>query len=181
MDLLIKDLNSGFLPANYKTDVFRSLPKNMDEDIEETMSGAENIIKSIFVNSNSQLFNSFKGILKSHLSWYDLGGLKESKDEYSSVFSTISHFYFCPDGVSFQVNGSSPTISYTYVVGESALRVYELDGTKESKSLGVILLSDSTIKELTYLQQQVMRRTLNGPLCVFYGEDKKKRIYLNTN
>lgn len=177
MDLLIKDLNSGFLPANYKTNVFRSLPENMDENVEETMVSAKNIIRGVFVNSNGQLFNSFKGILKSHLSRHDLGELKEPKDEYLSVLSTLSHFYFCPDGVSFQVSNSSPTISFTYLVGESVLRVYELDDTK-SKSLGVILLSESTIKELAYLQQQVMLRTLNGPLCVFYGEDKKKRIYL---
>lgn len=178
MDLLVRDLNDGFLPVNYKTNVFRSLPENMDENIEDTVVEAKNIIRGVFVNSNSQLFNSFKSILKSHLSRYDLGELKEPKDKFSSVLSTISHFYFCPDGVSFQVNGSSPTLSYTYVVGESVLRVYELDDIKESKSLGVILLSDSTVKELTHLQQDVMTRTLDGPLCVFYGEDKKKRIYL---
>lgn len=178
MDLLIKDLNSGFLPANYKTDVFRSLPRNMDDNIEETISDAKNIIKGVFINSNSPLFNSFKGILKSHLSWYELGGLKNFKNEYSSVLSTISHFYFFPDGVSFQVNGSSPILSYSYTVGESVLRVYELEGTSKSRALGVILLSDSTVRELTYLQQKVMVRTLNGPLCVFYGNDNNKRIYL---
>lgn len=178
MDLLIKGLKSGFLPANYKKNVFRSLPSNMDEKVEEHMSEVEGIIKDVFANSNKQLFNSLIGIIDSHLSGYDLKSLKESKTELSSVLSTYSHFYFCPDGISVQVNGSSPILSYSYVVGESVLRVYELNGTNEEKSLGVILLSESTIKRLTYLQQQVMLRTLNGPLCVFYGEDKKKRIYL---
>lgn len=178
MDLLIKDLNSGFLPKNYRKTTFHSLPSNMQEDLNESLSNVDNIIKGVFVNSNKQLFNSFVGILKSHLSWYDLGGLKEPESEFTSVLSKFTHYYFCPDGISVQVRSSSPILSYSYSVGESVLRVYELDGANKSKDLGVILLSDSTVKELTHLQQQVMIRTLNGPLCVFYGEDKKKRIYL---
>lgn len=177
MDLLIKDLNSGFLPKNYRKNTFHSLPSNMQEDLNESLSNVDNIIKGVFVNSNKQLFNSFAGIL-SYLSWYDLGGLKKSKSELTSVLSNFNHYYFCPDGISVQVSSSSPILSYSYSVGESLLRVYELDGTNKSRDLGVILLSDSTVKELTHLQQQVMIRTLNGPLCVFYGEDKKKRIYL---
>lgn len=178
MDLLIKDLNSGFLPRNYQDNTFHSLPRNMQEDLNESLSKVDNIIKGVFVNSNKQLFNSFVGILKSHLSWYDLGGLKETESEFTSVLSKFNHYYFCPDGISVQVNGSYPILSYSYSVGESVLRVYELDGTNKSRALGVILLSDSTVKELTHLQQQVMTRTLNGPLCVFYGKDKNKRIYL---
>lgn len=148
----------------------------MQEDLDESLSNVDNIIKGVFVNSNKQLFNSFVGILKSHLSWYDLGGLKEPESEFTYVLSKFTHYYFCPDGISVQVNGSSPILSYSYTVGESVLRVYEIEGTSKSRDLGVILLSDSTVKELTHLQQQVMIRTLNGPLCVFYGEDKKKRI-----
>ena len=180
MDLLIKDLNSGFLPKNYRKNTFHSLPSNMQEDLDESLSNVDNIIKGVFVNSNKQLFNSFVGILKSHLSWYDLGGLKEPESEFTYVLSKFTHYYFCPDGISVQVNGSSPILSYSYTVGESVLRVYEIEGTSKSRDLGVILLSDSTVKELTHLQQQVMIRTLNGPLCVFYGEDKKKRIYLKS-
>lgn len=178
MDLLIKDLNSGFLPKNYRKNTFYSLPSNMQEDLNESLSNVDNIIKGVFVNSNKQLFNSFAGILKSYLSWYNLGGLKDPKSEFTSVLSNFNHYYFCPDGISVQVSSSSPILSYSYSVGESVLRVYELDGTTKSRDLGVILLSDSTVKELTHLQQQVMIRTLNGPICVFYGEDKKKRIYL---
>ena len=178
MDLLVKDLNSGFLPANYKKNVFRSLPSNMDEKVEEHMSEVEGIIKGVFANSNRQLFNSLIGIVNSHLSGYDLEGLKKSKSEFTSVLSKFSHYYFCPDGISVQVNGSSPILSFSYAVGESVLRVYELESNNKSRALGVILLSDSTVKGLIYLQQQVMLRTLNGPLCVFYGEDKNKRIYL---
>ena len=178
MDLLIKDLNSGFLPKNYRKNTFHSLPSNMQEDLNESLSNVDNIIKGVFVNSNKQLFNSFAGILKSYLSWYDLGGLKKSKSELTSVLSNFNHYYFCPDGISVQVNGSSPILSYSYTVGESVLRVYEIEGTSKSRDLGVILLSDSTVNELTNLQQHVVTRTLNGPLCVFYGEDKKKRIYL---
>ena len=178
MDLLIKDLNSGFLPKNYRKNTFHSLPSNMQEDLNESLSNVDNIIKGVFVNSNKQLLNSFAGILKSYLSWYDLGGLKKSKSELTSVLSNFNHYYFCPDGISVQVNGSSPILSYSYTVGESVLRVYEIEGTSKSRDLGVILLSDSTVNELTNLQQHVVTRTLNGPLCVFYGEDKKKRIYL---
>lgn len=178
MDLLIKDLNSGFLPKNYRKNTFHSLPSNMQEDLNESLSNVDNIIKGVFVNSNKQLFNSFAGILKSYLSWYDLGGLKKSKSELTSILSNFNHYYFCPDGISVQVNGSSPILSYSYTVGESVLRVYEIEGTSKSRDLGVILLSDSTVNELTNLQQHVVTRTLNGPLCVFYGEDKKKRIYL---
>lgn len=178
MDLLIKDLNSGFLPKNYRKNTFHSLPSNMQEDLNESLSNVDNIIKGVFVNSNEQLFNSFVSILKSHLSWYDLGGLKEPENRFEFILSKFNHYYFCPDGISVQVNGSSPILSYSYAVGESVLRVYELEGINKSRALGVILLSDSTIKELNHLQQQVMIRTLNGPLCVFYGEDKKKRIYL---
>lgn len=178
MDLLIKDLNSGFLPKNYRKNTFHSLPSNMQEDLNESLSNVDNIIKGVFVNSNKQLFNSFAGILKSYLSWYDLGGLKKSKSELTSVLSNFNHYYFCPDGISVQVNGSSPILSYSYTIGESVLRVYEIEGTSKSRDLGVILLSDSTVNELTNLQQHVVTRTLNGPLCVFYGEDKKKRIYL---
>lgn len=150
----------------------------MKEDLNESLSKVDNIIKGVFVNSNKQLFNSFVGILKSHLSRFDLEGLKEPKSEFTSVLSKFNHYYFCPDGISVQVNGSSPILSYSYTVGESVLRVYELGGTSKSRDLGVILLSDSTVNELTNLQQHVVTRTLNGPLCVFYGEDKKKRIYL---
>lgn len=178
MDLLIKDLNSGFLPKNYRKNTFHSLPSNMQEDLDESLSEVDNIIKGVFVNSNEQLFNSFVSILKSHLSWYDLESLKEPKSEFTYVLSKFNHYYFCPEGISVQVNGSSPILSYSYTVGESVLRVLELEGINKSRALGVILLSDSTIKELNNLQQQVMIRTLNGPLCVFYGEDKKKRIYL---
>ena len=178
MDLLIKDLNSGFLPKNYRNNTFHSLPTNMQEDLDESLSEVDNIIKGVFVNSNKQLFNSFVSILKSYLSWYDLGDLKEPENSFETILSKFNHYYFCPDGISVQVNGSSPILSYSYSVEESVLRVHELEGTNKSRALGVILLSDSTVKELNHLQQQVMTRTLNGPLCVFYGEDKKKRIYL---
>ena len=163
MDLLIKDLNRGFLPANYKKNVFHSLPSNMDEKVEEFMSEVENIIKGVFVNSNKQLFNSLVSILRSNLSWYDLKGLKEPNNVFTVTLSTFSHYYFCPEGISVQVNGSSPILSYSYSVGESVLRVYELDGTNKSRALGVISLSDYTVNKLTYLQKPVMARTLKGP------------------
>lgn len=63
MDLLIKDLNGGFLPKNYRKNTFHSLPSNMQEDLNESLSNVDNIIKGVFVNSNKQLFNSFAGIL----------------------------------------------------------------------------------------------------------------------
>lgn len=43
MDLLVRDLNDGFLPVNYKTNVFRSLPENMDENIEDTVVEAKTL------------------------------------------------------------------------------------------------------------------------------------------
>lgn len=44
MDLLLKDLNSGFLPVNYKKNVFRSLPSNMDEKVEEHMQRLRGVL-----------------------------------------------------------------------------------------------------------------------------------------
>ena len=109
----------------------------MQEDLDESLSEVDNIIKGVFVNSNEQLFNSFVSILKSHLSWYDLGGLKEPENRFEFILSKFNHYYFCPDGISVQVNGSSPILSYSYSVGESVLRVYELDGTNKSRDLGL--------------------------------------------
>lgn len=37
MDLLIKDLNSGFLPKNYRKNTFHSLPSNMQEDLDDSL------------------------------------------------------------------------------------------------------------------------------------------------
>ena len=103
MDLLIKDLNSGFLPKNYRKNTFHSLPSNMQEDLDESLSEVDNIIKGVFVNSNEQLFNSFVSILKSHLSWYDLGGLKEPENRFEFILSKFNHYYFCPDGIVFRL------------------------------------------------------------------------------
>lgn len=96
---------------------------------------------------------------------------KEDKPRFANILSTFKDYYFCEKGFRVLVVNSYSSISYSYLVGESVLHVYDLE---EDKELGVIQLASSTSRELTSLSQSVMKWTKGKSLFANGGVD----IYL---
>ena len=176
MELLKMALNSGTLPENY-LELLEDIPSKKEKQLRFLYERAENLIYNLFKGSDEQLFNSFINILWSYsdLDEYELEEIKYSKEDksrFATILSTFKDYYFCKEGFRVLVVNSYSSISYSYLVGESVLHVYDLE---EDKELGVIQLASSTSRELTALSQSVMKWTggkslfANGGVDIYLG------------
>lgn len=175
MELLKQALNNGTLPENY-LELLEDIPPKKEQQLRFFYERTENLIYNLFKGANDQLFNSFINILWSYsdLDEYELEEMKYSKEDksrFATILSTFKDYYFCKDGFRVLVVNSYSSISYSYLVGESVLHVYDL---AEDNELGVIQLSSSTSRELTALSQSVKKWTEGKPLFANGGVD----IYL---
>lgn len=175
MDLLLKALEKGDLPKDY-LELLDNVPVKKVQRLRLFYEKAEMLFNNVFRSANQQLFDSFIDILWSYsdLEKYELEGMKESTDDksrFASVLSSFKDYYFCKDGVRVLVTNSYSSISYSYLVGEFAFHVYDLN---ENSELGVVMLSKETAKELSYLVQRVMEWVGNKPFFANGSED----IYL---
>lgn len=175
MELLKQALNSGTLPENY-LELLEDISPKKEQQLRFFYEKAENLIYNLFKGANAQLFNSFINILWSYsdLDEQELEEIKHSKEDksrFANILSTFKDYYFCKEGFRVLVVNSYSSISYSYLVGESVLHVYDLE---EDKELGVIQLASSTSRELTALSQSVMGWTGSKPLFANGGVD----IYL---
>ena len=175
MELLLKDLEKGNLPKDY-LELLDNIPVKKVERLKLFYEKTEMLFNNVFLGANQQLFDSFIDILwyYSDLDKYELEDMKEStsdKSHFASVLSSFKDYYFCNDGLRVLVTNSYSSISYSYLVGESAFHVYDIE---EGTELGVVMLSKETAKELTYLTQRVMEWVCNKPFFANGGED----IYL---
>lgn len=168
-------LNNGTLPENY-LELLEDISPKKEQQLRFFYERAENLIYNLFKGSDEQLFNSFINILWSYsdLDEYELEEMKysrEDKSRFATILSTFKDYYFCEKGFRVLVVNSYSSISYSYLVGESVLHVYDLE---EDKELGVIQLASSTYRELTSLSQSVMEWVGGKPLFANGGVD----IYL---
>lgn len=172
MDLLLKAPDKGDLPKDY-LELLDNIPVKKVQRLRLFYEKTEMLFNNVFLSANQQLFDSFIGILWSYsdLEEYELGDIKESTDDksrFAAILSTFKDYYFCKDGLRVLVTNSYSSISYSYLVGESAFHVYDLN---ESAELGVVMLSKETANELTYLTQRVMEWVGNKPFFANGGED----------
>ena len=93
---------------------------------------------------------------------------EEGKVEFATNLSSVEDYYFCKEGFRVLVVNSYSSISYTYLLGESVFHVYDLE---EDKELGVVLLSDETVKELSYLSREVTKWAGGNPFFATGGEE----------
>lgn len=169
-------LNGGILPENY-LDLLEDIPPKEEQQLRLFYEKAENLIYNLFKGANEQLFDSFINILWSYsdLDEYELEEMKNSKEDksrFATILSTFKDYYFCKEGFRVLVVNSYSSISYSYIVGESVLHIYDLG---EDIELGVIQLTSSTSRELISLSQSVMKWTGSKPLFANGGVD----IYLS--
>ena len=169
MDLLLKALEKGDLPKDY-LELLDNIPVKKVQRLRLFYEKTEMLFNNVFLGANQQLLDSFIDILWSYsdLEKYKLEDMKESTDDkshFASVLSSFKDYYFCKDGLRVLVTNSYSSISYSYLLGESVFH-----GTE----LGVVMLSEGTAKELTYLVQRVMEWVGNKPFFANGGED----IYL---
>lgn len=175
MELLKHALNKGTLPENY-LELLEDIPPKEEQQLRLFYEKAEKLLYNVFLGGNEQLFNSFINILWSYsdLDEYELEEIKYSKEDksrFATILSTFKDYYFSKEGFRVLVVNSYSSISYSYLVGESVLHVYDLE---EEKELGVIQLASSTSRELTSLSQIVMKWTKGKSLFANGGVD----IYL---
>lgn len=175
MELLKQALNSRTLPENY-LELLENISPKKEQQLRFFYEKAENLIYNLFKGANKQLFDSFINILWSYsdLDKYELEEMKysrEDKSRFATILSTFKDYYFCKEGFRVLVVNSYSSISYSYLVGESVLHVYDLE---EDKELGIIQLASYTSRELTALSQSVMKWTRSKPLFANGGVD----IYL---
>lgn len=175
MELLKKALNNGTLPENY-LELLEDISPKKEQQLRFFYEKAENLIYNLFKGANEQLFDSLINILWSYsdLDEYELEEIKYSKEDksrFATILSTFKDYYFCKEGFRVLVVNSYSSISYSYLVEESELHVYDLE---EDKELGIIQLASSTSRELTALNQSVMKWTEGKPLFANGGVD----IYL---
>lgn len=175
MELLLKALEKGDLPKDY-LELLDNIPVKKVQRLKLFYEKTEMLFNNVFRSANQQLFDSFIDILwtYSDLDKYELEDMKESqndKSRFAAVLSSFKDYYFCKEGLRVLVTNSYSSISYSYLVGESAFNVYDLE---EGKELGVVMLSEATAKELTYLTQRVMEWVGNKPFFANGGEE----IYL---
>lgn len=180
MDLFIRDLNLGVMPKEYYENSIE-VPERQEKNLSSLTETAERILFRVFLKADEQLFSSLIGIIKSYSSLDDyeieeIQESKEGKEDFAFLLSNFEKYYFCKDGISVGVWESFPKITYNFLVGESILHVYELDGNK-STELGVILLSDSTVRELVLLHRKAIEWVGGEPLYTFYDNSNRKRIY----
>lgn len=176
MDLLERDKLSGAIDKDCYDKSIR-VPENISNDLMEITHKSERIFYAILNNANKQFVNSLIDIAKDYTGMYeeweldDMRDSKEGKDNMANLFSSFKEYYYSKDGVHFQVDDSYPYLVFNYLVGESVFHVYDLE---EGTELGVVMLSEGTAKELTYLVQRVMEWVGNKPFFANGGED----IYL---
>jgi len=175
MDLLLKALEKGDLPKDY-LELLDNIPVKKVQRLKLFYEKTEMLFNNVFLGANQQLLDSFIDILWSYsdLEKYELEDMKEStndKSHFAAILSTFKDYYFCRDGLRVLVTNSYSSISYSYLVGESAFHVYDLEKGTE---LGVVTLSEGTAKELTYLVQRVKKWVGNKPFFANGGEE----IYL---
>lgn len=175
MELLLKALEKGDLPKDY-LELLDNIPVKKVQRLRLFYEKTEMLFNNVFLSANQQLFDSFIDILWSYsdLDKYELEYMKESSNDkslFAAILSTFKDYYFCKEGLRVLVTNSYSAISYSYLVGESAFHVYDLE---EGRELGVVMLSKETAKELTYLTQRVMEWVGNKPFFANGGED----IYL---
>lgn len=175
MDLLVKALEKGDLPKDY-LELLDNIPVKKVQRLRLFYEKTEMLFNNVFLGANQQLLDSFIDILWSYsdLEKYELEDMKESDDDkshFASVLSSFKDYYFCKEGLRVLVTNSYSSISYSYLVGESAFHVHDLE---EGTELGVVMLSEGTAKELSYLVQRVMEWVGNKPFLANGGED----IYL---
>lgn len=181
MDLFVRDYSLGIIPNDYYEKSIR-VPEKISNRLSEITQTSEGIFYNVFIQSDEQLFNSFISIIKEYSGRYEdeIEEMKESeegKESFAWLLSNFKEYYFCEEGISVGVEDSFPRIKYSYIVGESVLHIYESNGLLEPKDLGVILLSDSTVKKLTSLVQETMKWTGRKPIYTFYDSSRRKRIY----
>jgi hypothetical protein len=176
MELLKMALNSGTLPENY-LELLEDIPPKEEQKLRLFYEKAEKLLYNVFLGGNEQLFNSFINILWSYsdLDEYELEEIKHSKEDksrFATILSTFKDYYFCTEGFRVLVVNSYSSISYSYLVGESVLHVYDLE---EDRELGIIQLASSTSRELISLSQSVIKWTKGRPLFANGGVD----VYLS--
>lgn len=172
MDLLLKALDTGDLPKDY-LELLDNIPVKNAQRLRLFYEKTEMLFNNIFRSANQQLFDSFINILWSYsdLEEYELEDMKEStsnKSRFAAILSTFKDYYFCKEGLRVLVTNSYSSISYSYLVGESVFHVHDLE---EDTELGVVMLTEGTAKELSYLVQRVMEWVGNKPFLANGGED----------
>lgn len=172
MDLLFKALEKGDLPEDF-LELLDNIPVKNAQRLRLFYEKTEMLFNNVFLSANTKLFDSFMGILWSYsdLEDYELEDMKystEDKSRFAAILSTFKDYYFCKDGLRVLVTNSYSSISYSYLVGESAFHVYDLNKKEE---IGIVMLSKETSKELSNLVQRVMDWVGNKPFFANGGED----------
>lgn len=172
MDLLLQAIKKGVLPEDFEEHLGK-IPVEEVPALKLFYEGFEAIFYNVFSGADTRLFNSFMDILWSYsdLEEYELENIKKSsedKSRFASILSTFKDYYFCKEGFRVLVVNSYSSISYSYFVGEPVFHVYDLE---EDKELGVVMLSDETVKELSYLSREVTKWAGGNPFFATGGEE----------
>lgn len=156
MDLLLQAIKKGDLPEDFSGHLGK-ISENKEQQLQELYKRVEKLFYNVFLNADEQLVNFFIDTLWEYeeveQSYLDnMKETEEGKVEFARTLSKVEDYYFCKEGLRVILTYSFSTISCTYLVGESVLHVYNLDDEEE---LGVVLLTEETVKKLTQLNQQV--------------------------
>jgi hypothetical protein len=157
MDLLLKALQKGDLPKDWLQEM-DIVPAKRKQRLNLFCEKVEMLLNNVFLGANEELFYSFMEILENtsdldESELYEIRNSVKNKTHFAAILSTVKDYYFCKEGFRVLVSNSNSRISYSYLVGESVLHVYDLG---EDVELGVVMLSKDTTKEFTYLTERFM-------------------------
>lgn len=158
MDLLLQAIKKGVLPKDFEEHLGK-IPENKEQQLKHFYEKVEELFYNVFLNADEQLVNFFVDTLwryeEVEQSYLDnMTETEEGKAEFARNLSSLEDYYFCKEGFRVMLVYSYSTISCTYLVGESVLHIYDVEDKEE---MGVVLLTEETVKKLTQLNQQVMQ------------------------
>ena len=186
LNLFARDYENGVIPSNY-FDMDTPVPEHAKEGLKKVERTVARIFYSLFYNSNEQLYNSFLKIIEEYANVddEDLEKLQEAegKDYFAELLSVLDHYYFCPDGLTVNLDDSNPRLSFTYLVGESVLHVSTDDYIGNETvitDLGAILLSESTIKKLNDLLKEALAWNDGKSFYAYYSRSFRRNMRIYT-
>lgn len=187
LNLFARDYDSGVIPSNYFSKD-TPVPEHAEEYLERIERTVARIFYNLFSNANERLFYSFLKIIEKYANVDDeeLENIKESeedKEAFAETLSVLDHYYFCQDGLTVQLDDSSPSLSFTYLVGESVLHVSTDDYVENETvitDLGAILLSESTIKKLNDLLKEALAWNDGKSFYAYYSRSFRRNMRIYT-
>lgn len=188
LNLFARDYENGVIPSNYFSKD-TPVPEHAEESLEKIERTVARIFYSLFYRSNERLYHSFLKIIEEYANVddEDLEKLQEAEDKnyFAELLSVLDHYYFCPDGLTVQLDDSSPSLSFTYLVGESVLHVSTDDCVGDENEtvitdLGAVLLSEATIKKLNDLLKEALAWNDGKSFYAYYSRSFRRNMRIYT-